>query len=265
MKTTAFLRWLSHFFQARHDGPPIGLSEPLRIACADPGAVPPVDELARLAVVGHHVVLQFPPSFREGKSQVIDQLTPLLLDHRVFDSGPGPGGTECVTVHKVIDERVVLANLALFLRAVRDFADTANDLCRRLARAHGIEPADLLARRADIERRWGNRLGDWTFCFHGLECGFTSRAGQVVDVRICFGDEFGVLDPYFLARFLRTTPLHREAARLLSDDFHDACRVMEVLKARGFLRVVEVTCEELGGLVSRGLVLGPPPGAQPGA
>jgi hypothetical protein len=86
----------------------------------------------------------------------------------------------------------------------------------------------------------------------------------VVDVRLCFGRQFGVLDPYFLAHFIRTTPAHREAAGLLANDFHDPCRVLEVLRARGHLRLVEGPCEMWGGLVRhRGLALaesgpGPP-------
>ena len=134
-------------------------------------------------------------------------------------------------------------------------AGAAGPLCRRLAEAHGIRPEELLASRGEVK---GRRLGGWGHYFHGLECRFTNaRTGQVVDVPLCFGGEFGVLDPYFLARFVRTTPAHREAARLLADDFHDPRRVLGALEGRGHLRVVEAACEARGGAVSRGLVLGP--------
>jgi hypothetical protein len=75
------------------------------------------------------------------------------------------------------------------------------------------------------------------------------RTGQVVDVRLGFGDEFGVLDPYFLAHFLRTTPAHREAADLLADDYHNPSRVLEVLQARGDLREVAARDVPSWGLV----------------
>lgn len=64
-----------------------------------------------------------------------------------------------------------------------------------------------------------------------------------------------MLDPYFLARFIRTMPAHCQAAVLLNDDFHDPCRVLEVLEARGHLRVHEAACDALGGSVFRGLIL----------
>src|SRR4051812_25644465 len=133
-------------------------SQPLRISCAGLAAVPPAPELGSLAVPGRHVVLQLPPSFQEGKREVVERLARQLPGHSVFDSGPGPEGTTCVTVLKVIDERVVLENLPLFLAAIRDFSGTANDLCRRLAEAQGIRPEELLDTREEIE---GGRLGDW--------------------------------------------------------------------------------------------------------
>lgn len=99
-------------------------STPLRISCAGPAAVPPAAELERLAVVGRHVVLQLPPTCEGDKRSLIEQLHPHLPGHSVFDSGPGPDGTTCVTVLKVIEERAVLENLPLFLWAIRDFSDT---------------------------------------------------------------------------------------------------------------------------------------------
>jgi hypothetical protein len=229
-------------------------SVPLRLSCRHIDAVPPATELAGMAVIGRHVVLQFPRGSIPDKEPLIERLAAQLPGHRVFDSGPGPGDTDCVTVYRVRDEAAVLARLPLFLAAIRDFANTARACCHGIAAAHGINPADLLARRNDIG--WRRRVGEWNFCFHGLECCFTHRrTGQVVDVRIGFGDEFGVLDPYFLARFLRTTAAHHEVAALLADDFHDPLRVLEVLLAGGHLRVIEVANEQPGGMVMRGLML----------
>jgi hypothetical protein len=249
----AFLRRLIRSVSGHRDDPAARSSTPLRRSCTDVVSVPPAAALERLAVPGRHVVLQFPSSCKADKESLISRLRPLLPDHSVFDSGPGPGGTTCVTVLKVIDERVVLGSLPLFLAAIRDFSDTADRLCRGLAAAHRFGPEELLARGEEIEE---GRVDGWSYYFHGQECCFTGQeTGQVVDVQLKFGDEFGVLDPYFLSRFIRTTPAHREAARLLRDNFHDACRVLEVLHARGHLRVDKVLCDVLGGAVIGPLVL----------
>jgi hypothetical protein len=253
MTIPAFLQRLFRLLVGRRGNPPARSSTPSRITCTDTGSVPPAADLERLAVAGRHVVLQFPPSCEGEKHPLIERLRPRLPGHSVFDSGPGPGGTTCVTVLKVIDERVVLEHLPRFLAAIRDFSDTADRLCRRLAETHGFRPEELLARRDEVKE---GRLDGWGHGFHGLECCFTNaRSGQVVDVRLCFGSEFGVLDPYFLARFIRTTAAHRQGAVLLNDDFHGPRRVMEVLEARGHLRMHETACDALGGPVFRGLIL----------
>lgn len=75
-----------------------------------------------------------------------------------------------------------------------------------------------------------------------------------MDVRLGFGEEFGVLDPYFLVRFIRSSASRREAASLLSDDYHDPSRVLEVLHARGHLRVIERAYSMLSRMMMRGLV-----------
>jgi hypothetical protein len=259
----SFFRRLLRSVVATEAAPVPRPSGPLRIPCTGPAAIPSVADLERLAITGRHVVLQFPPDCEGNKRPMIERLRLQLPGHSVFDSGPGPGGTTCVTVLKVIDERVVLENLPLFLAAIRNFSDRAEWLCRRLAEAHGIRSENLLARRDEVKEGW--RLDDWDHGFHGLECCFTNRrTGQVVDVRLAFGSEFGVLDPYFLARFIRTTPAHHEAAGLLADDFHDPCRVLEVLEGRGHLRVVEVASEMLGGIMHRGLTLDPAGVMRPG-
>lgn len=251
MKLMAIFRRL--LGRSRYEAPAPQPSSPLRLPCPHPDAVPPTTELAGMAVVGCHVVLQFPRGPGLDKQPLIERLAAQLPGHRVFDSGPGPGGTDCVTVYRVLDESAVLAHMPLFLAAIRDFSDMARACCQELAAAHGIGPADLLARRDDIG--WRGRVGDWNFGFHGLECCFTHRrTGQVVDVRLGFGAEFGALDPYFLARFICTSAAHREAAALLADDFHDPCRVLDVLLAHGHLRVIEVANDALGGMVMRGLV-----------
>lgn len=252
MSLATFIRRL--LTRSRPAAPASPVNVPLRLSCRDIDAVPPATELNLKAVVGQHVVLQFPRGSITDKRPLTERLAAQLPGHRVFDSGPGPGDTDCVTVYRVLDESVVIAHLPLFLAAIRDFSNTARACCHALAAAHGIATTDLLTRRHEIESQSG-RSGEWKFSFHGFECCFTHRrTGQVVDVRLGFGEEFGVLDPYFLAHFIRTTAAHHEAAALLADDYHDPSRMLEVLHVRGHLRVIEMANSMLSGMM-RGLVL----------
>ena len=67
MNLITFFRLLG---RSRPTTPTQRSSVPLRLSCRDIDAVPPVTELATMAIVGQHVVLQFPRgSVRESASE----------------------------------------------------------------------------------------------------------------------------------------------------------------------------------------------------
>jgi hypothetical protein len=203
----------------------------------------------------HHVVLRFPVAPRPAVTpSLVERLASALPEFSVFESG-GSHDTDCITVKKVIAAEDVQANEAQFVAALRLFRQTASALASRLARRLGV-PADRLLDlgRGNARTGWADRLrgllgrrlrgrrldGGWSYCFHGGACHFEDRAtGQVVEVRLTFGAEFGVLDPYFFALFVKSTPALAHLAPLLRDEFHDAARVLKLLHRAGHLRVVE--------------------------
>ncbi|MFO0798297.1 MAG: hypothetical protein U0804_12540 [Gemmataceae bacterium] len=156
----------------------------------------------------------------------------------VFDSG-GDQTHEWVTVKRVIPTEVMAANAAEFLAAMRLFRRTATALAYQLAERAGVRPAQLLeavlAGHRDVD------LGNgWHAGHHGLGCRFeNSVTGQVVDVRLEHGAEFGALDPFYIALFLKTTPGLEPLGRLLRDDYHDGRRVLDYFRAGGQLVRVE--------------------------
>jgi hypothetical protein len=235
------------------------MSQPIWLDCPSLSAFPSADRLRELVSDDYHVVLRFPAEEPgAAKASVVEQLASALPECSVFDSGAG-----WITVKKVIRAEAVVANTTAFVAAARLFRQTASALASRLARRLRVEPDRLLdlgrnrdsgswlsclqgllglPRRTSLDRVWD-------YAFHGLECRFENRVtGQVVEVRLGFGGEFGVLDPYFFTLFVKSTPGLAHLARLLRDDFHDAARVLKILYGAGYLRVVE---DRFG----RGLVL----------
>src|SRR2546430_1035721 len=80
---------------------------------------------------------------------------------------------------------------------------------------------------------------DWRYFFHGYGCGFgNQRTGQTVEVHLGFPGEFGVLDPYFFAEFVRTTAGLEEVASLFKDPCRDSLRAMKILHSRGLLHYI---------------------------
>jgi hypothetical protein len=184
---------------------------------------------------------------------VIDRLAPQLPGYTVFDSGSG------VTIKKVISEEEVLAKADAIVAAAAQFRRTAAGLMDRLARRLRI-PLEVffglgywpLLRRGWFKDRWRGRLDShWSYGFHGHECGFRDHhTGQDVEVILGFQGEFGVLDPFFFARFVATTTGLEKVAALFKDGFHDPLRALEVLEREGRLKRITDQASGRGGLVA---------------
>lgn len=163
--------------------------------------------------------------------QLVATLKESLPSHSVFTSGEFQ-----VTIFPVISAADVARIADDLLDAAAAFRTTARRLCMQLAGALDLSPDSLIQARGTS----GQLDPEWAYQFHGVECCFTSaRTGQVVDVRLTFGDEFGVLDPWFFHRFLRTTPRYSSLAADLADGFHDTARALEVLERSGRLTRID--------------------------
>jgi hypothetical protein len=211
------------------------MSDPLRLSCSTSNDIPPVERLRQLATSDRHVVLHFPPSFTgDQKRSIVTELRTALANWSVFDSG-GSQSTECVTIKKVIDRERVIEYAQHIIDAARDFRRTANALSQELAEQKRIRPSELL----DHRDRGGKLKTGWKYHFHGLQCRFESKkTKQIVEVEIAFGNEFGVLDPFFFGLFVESTPQFRWLADLFPDLYHDTARALDVLEELGRLERV---------------------------
>lgn len=218
------------------------MTTPIRRVCRSVADLPSAPEIRQLVDDDHHLVLRVdPPLDGTGFDErlVIDWLAPRLPDYTVFDSGGG------VTIKRVIAEEDVLAEADAIVAAAVQFRRTASGLMDRLSKKldiplgafYGLEYRPLL-RRGWFRDEWRGRLDSrWRYAFHGHQCGFRDRAtGQDVEVEMGFRDEFGVLDPFFFARFVTTTPGLEGVATLFRDSYHDPLRALLVLERQGRLR-----------------------------
>jgi hypothetical protein len=217
------------------------MTTPIRKVCRGVANLPSLSAIRQLANDDHHLVLEINPPPDESSFNerfVIDRLAPDLPDYTVFDSGGA------VTIKKVIAEADILSSADAIVSAALQFRRTADDLMTRLSTKLGIpfeafyrlEHRPLLRGRW-FRSRWSGRLDSpWSYGFHGYQCGFHDRRShQKVEVELGFHGEFGVLDPFFFAAFVRTTPGLNAVAALFRDDFHDPLRTLEVLERTGRL------------------------------
>lgn len=220
------------------------MSQPDRISCPSVDALPSPQQLSARADGRNHVVLHLPPG-SDIAAVVVGLKEKLDEDLHVFDAGG-----DHITIKRVISEAVVVENSDAICAAAREFRRLANQLMLRLVAKLNIPRAvyttDPLLRITLGERDAG-RLGlSWRYGFHGMECRFENRwSGQVLEVRLGFGDEFGVLDPYFFHIFLRTTRRLAPVAALFEDSFHDPDRALAILEKRGRLKGVTGRLEHI--------------------
>lgn len=216
------------------------MTTPIRRVCRREADLPPLAEIVRLVNDDHHLVLSVDPSDDPSFDErlAIDRLAPRLPGYTVFDSG------DAVTIKKVISEEDILAEADAIVAAAAQFRRAATGLMDRLSRRLDIplEAFDDLEHRPLLRRgwfrdRWRGRLDcRWSYGFHGHECGFRDRfTSQAVEVKLGFPGEFGVLDPFFFARFVATTTGLEKVAALFKDGFHDPLRALEVLERKGQL------------------------------
>lgn len=186
------------------------MSEPLWIDCASVADIGSAEEIGALATPARHVVLRFAAISGDEKSVLIRRLSDALPEHSVFYSG-GSEGRSWITVMKVVDSSRVLPLRSEILRAVEEY----RRICASLVAQY---LADTLPR-------------DWETGEHGGHCRFRNRhTGQVVEAPMREWVNPDCVDPYFFAMFVRSTPGCEPVAALLTNDYHDPARALDVVE-----------------------------------
>ena len=199
------------------------------------------------------------------KARCVEAIEAALSGYRV-SAGTPILGYDAIHFERVLERQAILDRAPELIETAREFRRLATELSRQLAGKLGIEPTvfsqcgRMLPASFKREQR-GNLGDDWSYCFHGFQCGFRHRQnGQDVDVEFGFRDEFGVLDAAFWLRFLQTTPRYFHLADWLTLGYADAKRMMDVLIDEGLLIEIEGRIYDASneiGWTRRGCIVAP--------
>jgi hypothetical protein len=187
------------------------MTKPIRIKCKSPRQIPSIDEIQRLADSKHHVVLQFTMRWwrKLDKQSIIHDLSNSLPDHSVFDSG-GDEKTEWITVKHVVNQNRALDKVDDIRKAINAYIDAC---------------ASLLS-----QFQAGRISSDWDSFEHGSHCCFENTiTGQIVEVPLSGAPTLAQVDPYFFAKYVKSSNEFPSVAKLLKDDFHDAARILDIV------------------------------------
>lgn len=219
------------------------MSDPTRIKYRSCEQVPSTADLLTKVTRDRHLVLELPAGYNCQRIQMlIDRVAHEVPEnYTAFYAGAFRDKT-CVTIKQVVGRDTVIEMEEDLVEAAQHFRRTATGLAVALASYNQVAPGRLWEECRKLECH----SAAWDLEVHGQHCRFENRkTGQIVEVSMWFGTEFGVLDPYFFFDYMRTTPCLAPPLEL-RDAFHDTRRAMEILEERGKLAKITGIFESVG-------------------
>ena len=142
-----------------------------------------------------------------------------------------------ITISKLITAQEIIEHQAFFEQCAKDYGILGHTLINYLALKLKVDIHHELPYKTFINVLKNHRVGrlnKWEYNFHGYHCRFTHQTtGQQIEVPLIFGWEFGELDPYFFAIFIKTTLKYQPLPVSIYQDFHDGQRILEKMVELG--------------------------------
>ncbi|HAS42399.1 MAG TPA: hypothetical protein DCS93_18115 [Microscillaceae bacterium] len=144
---------------------------------------------------------------------------------------------------------------SFFEQCAKDYRMLAEKLIRQLA-AHLKQPFNEelpLATLNPYEQRSYPQFGEmnkWRYFFHGYHCKFKHTiTTQDIEVPLTFGLEFGVLDPYFFAHYIYSTPDYQPLSVNMKSEFADGLIIIEKMLELGLYEKINANTVSHSGVV----------------
>jgi hypothetical protein len=113
----------------------------------------------------------------------------------------------------------------LVIESILSFEGKANDMIKQLAQEHDLDlnnphPFGKLLTRSN--NLWKGKLeNNWNYKFHGSGCDFeNSLTGQFLYVKTSIPGEYGVIDDYYLYKYIQTTDSLRHICDTIKSEKH---------------------------------------------
>lgn len=181
----------------------------------------------------------FDPSVLHLREDYGESLQKKLTNYLIFIHTIEPE----INICKLISDEEVILNKAFFVQCAKDYRVLGNRLVHLFCKEKNIElnkefPSLTFNNLKDRKNQSG-KVGEWEYFIHGFHCHFKNiKTGQEIEVPFMFGMEFGVLDPYFFAQFIKSTPKYYPLPVDIYQDYNDAQRILEILLDLGLLEKI---------------------------
>lgn len=155
-----------------------------------------------------------------------------------------------INIARLISDKEIVDHQDFFEKCAKDYRDLATRLINKLANQLGIEidpesPMDSFNFLKRSEHRpQKDKVDNWRYYIHGAHCCFDNiKTGQVIEVSLVNGLEFGALDPYFFTGFIKSTPDYQPLPVAIFEDYADGVRILEKMEEIGKFEKINRTYE----------------------
>lgn len=221
--------------------------EPVYKYYLSPFFVPGAAKLQAMVTREQPVLMHFPFFVSDKK---IDKLVRKLRrrisdDYLVFDAGRISNRPR-ISFRQIISAAEIEPIKSTILAATAEFKKQATSLANEIISLNNLSDGALYDNAAKIKKM----PQDWECFQHGqhLRCS-NELTGQVIEIPIWYGDEYGVLDPWFLCEFINTTE-GLTMPEAIIDEYEDVNKILKTLKVQGQLKEIVGRVFNVKGLVS---------------
>jgi hypothetical protein len=143
-----------------------------------------------------------------------------------------------INIAKLITDKEIEENQIFFEQCAKDYRQLGEELLFKLVDKLDLDlnkdfPMETFNKLKQDKRQIG-KVENWRYFVHGFHCGFeNNKTGQIIEVPLVFGLEFGDLDPYFFTRFIKSTPKYNPLPVDIFEDYADGVRINEKMISLG--------------------------------
>ena len=159
-----------------------------------------------------------------------------------------------INIVKLITDQEIEAFQDFFEQCAKDYRQLGEELLFKLVDKFGLNlntdfPMETFNKFKNDKRQIG-KVEDWKYFLHGFHCGFENiKTGQIIEVPLVFGLEFGDLDPYFFSKFIKSTPNYKPLPINIFEDYADGVRINEKMISLGKFEVINSNIGNHFGIV----------------
>jgi hypothetical protein len=149
-----------------------------------------------------------------------------------------------ITISKLITDQEVADNQLFFEQCAKDYRALAITLMGALSKKLGIEldpdfPGRTLNPLKRDRTRGQGTIGEWRYYLHGFDCGFKNqKTKQCIEASLIYGAEYGVLDPYFFSKYIKSSPQYYPLPVAIYEDYEDGQQIITKMLALGKFELI---------------------------